>query len=244
MNEIILIMLVAHLIGDYYFQSRKMSSQKKHDISALILHGSIYLFIALLPFFRYNFDFYVLIVGAIIGGAHFVIDFISYFLAKSEKIAANDKWLFICDQILHLVVIFVAVKLFEDKFSDITYQSLLGIDNNILKWIAAILFAGKPANIIFKKVFAKYRPLPENKEEEGGSRQYAGGIIGALERILTLVCIAINSYAGIGLILTAKSIARYDKISKNPQFAEYYLIGTLSSILFMVGAYAAIFLLL
>jgi hypothetical protein len=222
-----------------------MSIRKKKDISALILHCSIYLFIALLPFIRYDFDFYVLLVGVIIAGAHFVIDLIAYFIINSEKINVSEKWMFICDQIIHLAVIIAAAKIFEDKFAGITYQTFLGIDNNLLKWIAAVLFAGKPANIIFKKVFSKYRLLPENKEnEDGASRQYAGGIIGTLERILTLVCIAINSYAGIGLILTAKSIARYDKISKNPQFAEYYLIGTLSSILFMVGAYAAIFLLL
>lgn len=32
-----------------------------------------------------------------------------------------------------------------------------------------------------------------------------------------------------GLVLTAKSIARYDKISKDQTFAEYYLLGTLLS---------------
>ena len=35
----------------------------------------------------------------------------------------------------------------------------------------------------------------------------------------------------IGLVFTAKSIARYNKISENPAFAEYYLIGSLFSIL-------------
>ena len=33
----------------------------------------------------------------------------------------------------------------------------------------------------------------------------------------------------IGLVLTAKSIARYDRISKDKDFAEYYLLGTLLS---------------
>ncbi|HGA3551072.1 TPA: DUF3307 domain-containing protein [Streptococcus agalactiae] len=35
----------------------------------------------------------------------------------------------------------------------------------------------------------------------------------------------------IGLVFTAKSIARYDKISKSQVFAEYYLIGSLFSII-------------
>jgi hypothetical protein len=32
-----------------------------------------------------------------------------------------------------------------------------------------------------------------------------------------------------GVVLTAKSIARYDRISKDQGFAEYYLLGTLMS---------------
>ena len=41
--------------------------------------------------------------------------------------------------------------------------------------------------------------------------------------------IAMNQYAALGLVLTAKSIARYDKIAKDEKFAEYYLLGTLLS---------------
>ncbi|HOV69658.1 MAG TPA: DUF3307 domain-containing protein, partial [Clostridia bacterium] len=38
-----------------------------------------------------------------------------------------------------------------------------------------------------------------------------------------------------------KSIARYDHIAKNRDFAEYYLIGTLTSVLISITAYAGIF---
>ena len=40
---------------------------------------------------------------------------------------------------------------------------------------------------------------------------------------------SMNQYAAMGLVLTAKSIARYDKITKDEKFAEYYLLGTLIS---------------
>ncbi|MDI6840204.1 MAG: hypothetical protein QMD71_05080 [bacterium] len=39
----------------------------------------------------------------------------------------------------------------------------------------------------------------------------------------------LNQYAAIGLVLTAKSIARFDAL-KDRNVAEYYLIGTLCSI--------------
>lgn len=47
--------------------------------------------------------------------------------------------------------------------------------------------------------------------------------------MIMLMFIAMDQYAAMGLVLTAKSIARYDKITKDEKFAEYYLLGTLLS---------------
>lgn len=59
----------------------------------------------------------------------------------------------------------------------------------------------------------------------------AGAMIGNLERIVIGICMIMGQFASIGLVFTAKSIARYNKISEKPAFAEYYLIGSLFSIL-------------
>jgi hypothetical protein len=91
----------------------------------------------------------------------------------------------------------------------------------------------KPANITCKIIFGGYAPL----EKDSISISGAGAVIGSLERILMLIFLGLNQFAAVGLIMTAKSIARYDKISKDPIFAEYYLIGTLYSILVTVIIY-------
>ncbi|MDU0431269.1 hypothetical protein QVA60_12760, partial [Staphylococcus chromogenes] len=65
----------------------------------------------------------------------------------------------------------------------------------------------------------------------------AGAMIGTLERIVIGICMVMGQYASIGLVFTAKSIARYNKISESPAFAEYYLIGSLFSILSVFLAY-------
>ena len=49
-----------------------------------------------------------------------------------------------------------------------------------------------------------------------------------------LIFIYINQYSAIGLVLTAKSIARYERITKEEHFAEYYLLGTLISTLIAI----------
>lgn len=71
-------------------------------------------------------------------------------------------------------------------------------------------------------------PLKEKEGLEG-----AGAIIGVLERIFTITFVLMGEYTALALIFTAKSIARFEKL-KEREFAEYYLIGTLSSILFAV----------
>ena len=65
------------------------------------------------------------------------------------------------------------------------------------------------------------------KEEKNKKDNTAVRFIGTIERII--IFISIGQYSAIGLVLTAKSIARYDRISKEKDFAEYYLLGTLIS---------------
>ena len=65
--------------------------------------------------------------------------------------------------------------------------------------------------------------------------------MGTFERIFTVIFASLGQYAALGLLMAAKSMARYDRINKSPAFAEYYLIGTLYSILFAIVAYLFIF---
>ena len=68
----------------------------------------------------------------------------------------------------------------------------------------------------------------------------AGSIIGILERMLvTSFVLFWPSYgaAAIGLIFSAKSIARFPEMGKDgSDFAEYYLVGTLTSFTVAIGA--------
>jgi hypothetical protein len=66
-------------------------------------------------------------------------------------------------------------------------------------------------------------------EKTADQLQNAGLYIGWLERFLVITALLLHSPASIGLILTAKSIARYPQF-KSEHFAEYFLIGTLLSI--------------
>lgn len=74
--------------------------------------------------------------------------------------------------------------------------------------------------------------LTKNTIGEGTFR--AGRVIGVLERWLLLAFLIRGELVAIGFIFTAKSIVRFREFRKT-EFTEYYLVGTLYSILITLG---------
>jgi hypothetical protein len=63
-----------------------------------------------------------------------------------------------------------------------------------------------------------------------------GRMIGVLERALALTLVLLGQYGALGLLIAAKALARFRALEER-DFAEYFLIGTLASLLLalMVG---------
>lgn len=57
-----------------------------------------------------------------------------------------------------------------------------------------------------------------------------GKIIGYIERLIVIILIFNNQYTAIAFIITAKSLARFKQMDDR-EWAEYFLLGTLTSIL-------------
>ena len=72
--------------------------------------------------------------------------------------------------------------------------------------------------------------VPNPVADEQGKEVAVGKYIGILERILILTLTVTGNISAIGVVFAAKSIARFNELSKK-QFAEYYLVGTLLSFL-------------
>ncbi|MHB8217245.1 MAG: hypothetical protein ACYDDS_14315 [Candidatus Sulfotelmatobacter sp.] len=58
-----------------------------------------------------------------------------------------------------------------------------------------------------------------------------GRLIGNLERIVLTIVVAAGSYAALAFLVAAKGVVRSDEFNKNKDFAEYFLIGSLASVL-------------
>jgi len=241
-KEYFILLLLCHVVGDFYIQTKKMSENKDKNIKWVLIHCLYYwltMLVIVLPIMSYQ-----IAMGAIIASVfHMMIDIVKYYYlskkAKNNQLTLKLKRnIFFTDQILHLLCLMIIAyhfvsknliirecKTFENFFSIIGLSQYL-----VLSWILALLIIHKPANIAIQKLLIIYKP--ETKEEK--NKKNTGRFIGTVERIIMLILLSVGQYSAIGLVLTAKSIARYDKISKEKDFAEYYLLGTLISTVIVI----------
>jgi hypothetical protein len=81
-------------------------------------------------------------------------------------------------------------------------------------------------------------PLSGRIEPDSTASSHAldavGATVGGLERLLVIVLILGRAEAGIGLVVAAKTLARFKQLDER-HFAERYLIGTLASITIAVA---------
>ena len=66
-----------------------------------------------------------------------------------------------------------------------------------------------------------------------------GRAIGVLERALTLTFVLLGQFGAAGLVIAAKSVARFRAL-EDREFAEYFLVGTLASLLLAVAGGVAV----
>ncbi len=58
-----------------------------------------------------------------------------------------------------------------------------------------------------------------------------GRLIGNLERIVLTIVVAAGSYSALGFLIAAKGLVRFEEFEKSREFTEYFLVGSLSSVL-------------
>jgi galactitol-specific phosphotransferase system IIC component len=100
----------------------------------------------------------------------------------------------------------------------------------LIVYVATVFSGGYVVRYLTKSLV---RDLPRVPDATSEHLQNAGMYIGWLERTLILTAVIMRSPATSGLVLTAKSIVRYQEM-KSGRFAEYFLIGTLLSIVLAI----------
>ena len=240
------LMLLSHTLGDYYFQPQAMAKIKSRSTWYVLIHAGVYAAVMFLSVLLYPCRAYFNAV-IIAAATHAMIDVIkqlilNHYAKLSILTVRQDRLAYLIDQVLHMTIILACAFLTKawegGNSAALTALSeelpvVIGIDGyELLSIVCALLAVMKPANVFIQKVLVTEKPNDETR-----TRLRYGGRIGSLERIVSVVMMYLGQYAAIALVFTAKSVVRF-KDFENRDFAEYYLYGTLMSVVTAVAVFA------
>ncbi len=154
-------------------------------------------------------------------------------------------WLFWADQLVHLalVVIFTLAAFHTAiNWEGISAEYLINVVLPAIKPFSAmqkILILSCLLIIIssFANIIVKLLLETDKTQISAGSREViAGRYIGTLERVLTVIAIIGGAYEAVAILFASKTAVRFGQIQSSAEFRDYYISGTLISVLFGILA--------
>ena len=231
MGQLLLNLLLAHVIGDFYCQTgRSCTGKREQGLMGidLYVHAFIILVLSWLSAWSWSFWWAALVIGVI----HLFIDASKAAVERKLKIEGQPihmtryaVWPIVIDQVFHVAVI-AFVAWWWLQYNDWSQFAWLQTDR--LMAVLAILLCWKPANLLIKHIL-RYCQVKIMQTQQDQTYFKSGALIGTLERWLIVFFMAIQQYEAIGFLVAAKSILRFSE-TKESEKSEYVLAGTLVSI--------------
>jgi len=217
----------AHLVADFLLQPDWIARDKR-KLSTLSAHAGIHFGVAC-AFVNLGLNRSVLAAIAVLVLVHVLSDYLKAALS-------SDSWLaFSVDQAVHLIAVGVtSLWLATSSWSQLFPILATVAKNKDLYLIAAayvaVVFGG---GFFVQKVTKSFLDqLGDDTKQLKPGLPSAGKYIGWVERFLILTFVIGGYGDAIGFLLAAKALARYPEIKEDEKghFAEYFLVGTLTSV--------------
>ncbi|MBR5171072.1 MAG: DUF3307 domain-containing protein [Muribaculaceae bacterium] len=234
-GQMILNLLLAHVIGDFYCQTgRSCNGKREKGLMGidLYVHAFIILVLSWLSAWSWSFWWAALVIGVI----HLFIDASKAAVERKLKIEGQPiymtryaVWPFVIDQVFHVAVI-AFVFWWWLQYNDWclpSWEKVLGTHNLLL--ILALLLSWKPANLLVKHILVYCQVGVLDKTKGQLANYKVGALIGTLERWLIIFFMSIQQYVAIGFLVAAKSIRDFG-VNRESEKSEYVLAGTMLSI--------------
>ena len=223
--EIFIRLLLAHVIGDFLFQTQKWCNEKlRHGFwcKEIYFHSCIILILSWIAIWSWSAWWIAIIIGL----SHLLID------ALKKK---NDLCSFILDQLAHVICLIIIAHVISRSFENgIVYCEIL-LETRTLLYVLIFLVNAKPSNIFIKHLLDAYSVKSKHWGNGGinsNEEIQSGKLIGNIERWLIIIFILCGQYDAIGFFIAAKSIIRYKDNETGK--TEYVLAGTLISVFIAV----------
>jgi hypothetical protein len=124
--------------------------------------------------------------------------------------------LIVGDQALQPLVALLRVPVPDGRLAALCFTAALG------------LFVVRGGTQVVRGILNKAQTLPIVERQVDEVEYNRGRLIGSIERLLLAGMVAAGSYAALGFLVAAKGLVRSKDLERH-DFAEYFLIGTLSS---------------
>ena len=213
-------LLLAHVLADFVFQTKGMVDTKRYA-GVFTLHIAIVFglsFVALGGAVH---------VAAAVAGAHMLIDGVkTYVLPESWR---GTFTAFMLDQLAHLASLAAAVVIWPEAVASGLWAPWLDLLVG-----PAVILSGLILTVIAGGYAVGLITAPYAQAFKAQGLENAGQMIGRLERTVIFLLIAIGEPAGIGFLIAAKSLLRFEA-TKEQKASEYVIIGTLTSFGWALG---------
>lgn len=153
------LLLIAHLIGDFFLQPVKLVEQKKNSIKGLIIHTIIYTLMIALVLLLFGNIWEIIFWTFLIFISHFAIDYVRIKINKNNKNNNIRFYSFVIDQLIHVLILVINAFVIESDlnvigmfFYDVEILREIGF-NNIINYSLSILIVLKPSSIFIKYFF-------------------------------------------------------------------------------------------
>ncbi|OUR61082.1 hypothetical protein A9Q74_11205 [Colwellia sp. 39_35_sub15_T18] len=237
--ELLLLLLTAHFIGDFYLQPAGwVECRNSNHIKSkgLWMHFMVHTLLNSIVFLIATFSmFQALAAIVIISVSHLVTDYWKSYRKKNLTY-------FLVDQMIHLLIISIV----WTYLSGFTLEQVLIFAKTLLtpkNMIIAIsyLLVCKPASVIISLALKNYtdRLITDKKCSQEKTAAVLGNVglvsagswIGYIERCLAISFVFMGQFAGIGFLVATKTIFRFGDLTKNKdmKLTEYMMLGTLLS---------------
>lgn len=283
---ILLILLLAHLISDFWLQADSLPPKKIKQMASHLFHLSLIYVLAFLMIWGCFYDFqnplhYFFLPLILLVVIHFVTDLCTSKRLYLGKSSSNRLFLFVLNQTFHFTTLLGICYFFfnipptmlfnyaQQIFKNELEANYLNAPSVILLIVIIFIFATSVSGQVVKLLvgslpsdfttfegdYTLKHKVASNQDqiisrENHYTEQYhyltyshaspsRGKIIGYVERLLIILLTMVSAYSAIAFIVAAKSIARFKQLDDR-NWAEYFLLGTLTSILLgvLIGLFA------
>ncbi|GAA3873741.1 DUF3307 domain-containing protein [Celeribacter arenosi] len=204
-------LFLAHVLADYVFQTRTMVANKRAP-KVLLGHALVVLLTAMACVGQMPVTALL-----IVAGAHLAIDTIK------SHLLADTAGPHVVDQTLHLATLALVAILFPALWHDGAWGAAPAWVAHAMLLLAGFIYVTRAGGFAVGMLMARF-----DETEKPETLPQGGFLIGTLERGLIFLLMLGGMAAGIGFLVAAKSVLRFEA-TQNSKMAEYVIIGTLAS---------------